>query len=478
MRYTYTRGYLLIFKFSQEIDILTEREREESLSSFKRRNRSEWELMEEKEEILQQAFEDAYQEMMESEFVSSNDEKDHRSRYYFDKFHVIPNTPDFDVLMSDLRLSYLQGLMWCLSYYVKGCISWNWFYPYHYGPLLQDMTNLNALTSKIEFSIGQPFRPFQQLLGCLPPASSALVPKPYSWLMVSAQSPLLAFYPESFEVDSDGKKNPWEAVIKLPFIDERILFEAEAEYCSTSKLSMNEQRRNTFGTMSLFLYNPSIVETYFSCNPEIGLPDVTKCQSSVVEIDFSINPGKAFKSELIEGTTCPCAGFPCLGVITFHQVRTEFLKINVFGSESKYRSVVLEMPSMAVDLEDIPAMVSRLIGSSVFVNFPLMHEARVVGVSTVSDEYRLSSSGDIIITPHDATTAQKWAKDSSDEVIFRDLLVPSKLILGAKIRRRQRRSWDWRARDRLSFCSFTSLSPPRCEAKSVDWKHAQGLRKH
>ena len=404
---------------SQEIDILSERERESKLSSFKRRDRTELEAKEAHEELLQQAFEEAYQEAMRTELSADNstsNDKDHRSRYYFDKFQVIPNTSDFNNLMDDLCVSYLQGLMWCLAYYVKGCISWNWFYPYHYGPLLQDMKQLHAVSSKIMFSIGQPFRPFQQLLGCLPPASSALVPKPYSWLMTNAQSPLLHFYPHSFDIDADGKKNPWEAVVKLPFIDEGLLFQAEAEYCPLSKLTMNEQKRNAFGTMSLFVYNPAVTDTYFSCNPEIGLPDVTKCQSLCVDIDFNINPGKPFKPALVDGTTCPCAGFPCLGVITFSSVKTEFMKVNIFGSESKYRSVMLEMPSMEIDLNVVPAMVSKLMGSSVFVNYPLMHEAKVVAVSTSSEEYRLSATGQIVCSPHDAIAAQKWAKDSADEV--------------------------------------------------------------
>ena len=29
--------------------------------------------------------------------------------------------------------------------FYTGCTSWEWFYPYHYGPFLQDMTQLNAV---------------------------------------------------------------------------------------------------------------------------------------------------------------------------------------------------------------------------------------------------------------------------------------------------------------------------------------------
>ena len=38
---------------------------------------------------------------------------------------------------------------------------------------------------------GEPLRPFEQLLGCLPPSSSYLLPEPYRWLMTSSDSPLI-----------------------------------------------------------------------------------------------------------------------------------------------------------------------------------------------------------------------------------------------------------------------------------------------
>jgi 5'-3' exoribonuclease 1 len=139
--------------------------------------------------------------------------KDYKGRYYYEKFKVLPGLPETDVFFDQLRESYLQGLIWCLAYYVKGCISWTWYFPYHYGPMLQDMVCLDQVASNITFDIGQPFFPFQQLLGCLPPASRVMLPKSYQWLMVSPESPVLEFYPLDFGIDQDGKRNPWEAVV-------------------------------------------------------------------------------------------------------------------------------------------------------------------------------------------------------------------------------------------------------------------------
>jgi len=38
---------------------------------------------------------------------------------------------------------------------------------------------------------------------------------------IKGLSPIIHFYPEVFEVDIEGKKNDWEGVVKIPFIDEK-----------------------------------------------------------------------------------------------------------------------------------------------------------------------------------------------------------------------------------------------------------------
>ena len=46
--------------------------------------------------------------------------------------------------------------------------------------------------------------------------------------MYDANSPILDFYPVEFEQDLNGKKQDWEAIVKIPFIDEKRLLKAMA----------------------------------------------------------------------------------------------------------------------------------------------------------------------------------------------------------------------------------------------------------
>lgn len=120
----------------------------------------------------------------------------------------------------------------------------------------------------IKFTLGQPFKPFEQLMSVFPAARFALLPETlfsradashsrhlipplFHDLMTDSESPIIDFYPTSFEIDMNGKKMSWQGVALLPFIDERRLLEAmQPRY---PKLTDIEAKRNQRGEDVLFV---------------------------------------------------------------------------------------------------------------------------------------------------------------------------------------------------------------------------------
>uniref|UniRef100_A0A6P7H425 5'-3' exoribonuclease 1-like n=1 Tax=Diabrotica virgifera virgifera TaxID=50390 RepID=A0A6P7H425_DIAVI len=146
---------------------------------------------------------------------NSDDFMNFKKEYYKEKMEYVDVTPE---VMRDQAEGYVRAIQWNLNYYYNGCCSWSWFYPHHYAPYISDIKGFTDL--KLEFDMGKPFLPYEQLLGVLPAASKKLLPEAYHGLMTEENSIIIDYYPEKFETDLNGKKQAWEAVVKIPFIDE------------------------------------------------------------------------------------------------------------------------------------------------------------------------------------------------------------------------------------------------------------------
>lgn len=77
------------------------------------------------------------------------------------------------------------------------------------------------------------------------------IPETFHSLMVDEDSPIIDFYPSTFEIDMNGKKMAWQGVALLPFIDEKRLLEAMAP--RYPGLKEDEVRRNKWGSNILFI---------------------------------------------------------------------------------------------------------------------------------------------------------------------------------------------------------------------------------
>uniref|UniRef100_A0A4W3HGW2 5'-3' exoribonuclease 1 n=1 Tax=Callorhinchus milii TaxID=7868 RepID=A0A4W3HGW2_CALMI len=204
-------------------------------------------------------------DLFETEF------RQYKRVYYMSKMGVEVVSDEF---LAQQAECYVQAIQWILHYYYHGVQSWSWYYPFHYAPYLSDIRNIRKL--KIKFDIGKPFKPFEQLLAVLPAASKDLLPKCYEYLMTDEESPIIEYYPPDFRTDLNGKAQEWEAVVLIPFIDERLLLDAME--LRNKHLSEEEKQRNKHSECLMFCYDKEIDFNYPSLWPE-KFPNIERCHA-------------------------------------------------------------------------------------------------------------------------------------------------------------------------------------------------------
>ncbi|KAH9457372.1 hypothetical protein Pst134EA_021253 [Puccinia striiformis f. sp. tritici] len=216
-----------------------------------------------------------------------------KTDYYYDKMRL--HHHDCDQLHK-LTHAYIEGLQWVLHYYYTGVASWSWAYPYHYSPMITDLDKMASY--KFSFDLGNPFKPFEQLMGVLPGLSSTHVPPAFQDLMTKPESPIFDLYPSHFETDLNGKKKEWQAIAKIPFIDSERLLKAMKDH--ESKLKDEEVERNRFGPTWQFRYDSQKADYYPSPLPD-HFPHLGLCHSQMTVYHLPVvlkkNPGKLSETD-------------------------------------------------------------------------------------------------------------------------------------------------------------------------------------
>lgn len=207
-----------------------------------------------------------------------------KDRYYKVKFDVSEDDYEF---RQKVAKHYVIGLQWVLKYYYQGVPSWGWYFPYHYAPFASDFNDI--ADAHCDFNEGsEPFNPFDQLMAVFPAASKQHVPRPWQTLMTDVNSSIIDFYPEDFQVDLNGKKQSWQGVALLPFVDaKRLKIALEAVQ---DQLNPEEKKRNTRGNDSLFVSKSHSLYEFVKKVYEDGSNKFNK-HKTALEIDTSFSNG-------------------------------------------------------------------------------------------------------------------------------------------------------------------------------------------
>ncbi|TQN73882.1 5'-3' exoribonuclease 1 [Colletotrichum shisoi] len=330
-----------------------------------------------------------------------------KTKYYLQKFpEWAPE--QYDAELIKLCENYVQGLQWVLYYYYRGIASWPWFYQYHYSPLTSDV--IKGLGADLNFKLGQPFRPFEQLMGVLPDRSKSIVPEVYWDLMTNPNSPIYDFYPRDFELDMNGKRMEWEAVVKIPFIDEKRLLSAMES--KNKLLSQDQKERNGFGVALKFTYNPQISITYPSSLLGV-FPDISPCHCVENIFELPNTEGLTYRNGLTDGAKInveALAGFPTLHTLPYTAMLVENFGVNVFQADSKNPSMIVTLTDS--ELRTRAEQASQKLGKRCFVGYPFLQEAKIVKVTDELFDYELDGNGSVVQKHHGPKDIDFFNKES------------------------------------------------------------------
>ncbi|KAK6056568.1 hypothetical protein COOONC_05927 [Cooperia oncophora] len=248
----------------------------------------------------------------------------------------------------------------------------------------------------MSFELGVPFKPFEQLLAVLPAASAECLPIPLrvimSWLVQKKSSIVqIDFYPTNFRTDLNGKKNDWEAVVLIPFIDEKRLLAAMES--KMILLTPEEKLRNTPG--SILLYNSA------EATKPVRLP-VDQFHLNPQDVVWGLLPNVKLDVYF--------PGFPTMKHLP-HSAELKQVNIKVFQQESKRPSMVLtikkrdefekDMLNVARDIINkrsvsiLECPARHIINKEVCIDWPILKMAIVDSLWANGFKYTGNELGDV-----------------------------------------------------------------------------------
>ena len=143
---------------------------------------------------------------------------------------------------------YLESIMFSFRYYFNHLDSWDWFYPYHYGPTCLDIVNfMNIMKQEgittmnhIKFTKGSPVKPQELLVMVLPYSSRNIMCNSISSMISTPKNKLSYCFPKKYRISIPYHTFYWECRPILPSINYKHL----KEIFKTIKLTNDEQKRN------------------------------------------------------------------------------------------------------------------------------------------------------------------------------------------------------------------------------------------
>lgn len=116
---------------------------------------------------------------------------------------------------------YLKILEWCLNYYFKSVISWDYHYPYHHTPFASDVLQVLQTIKKINYSfeLSKPLKPIEQLALIIPLKDINIIPKQFHAIYQKDEFHRYYHYKKYIKYDNNYVQQRYLTKKLLPAID-------------------------------------------------------------------------------------------------------------------------------------------------------------------------------------------------------------------------------------------------------------------
>ncbi|KAG1454015.1 hypothetical protein G6F56_007422 [Rhizopus delemar] len=310
-----------------------------------------------------------------------------RDNYYKTKMNInIQDTRHLNHLVG----TYIIGFRWVLQYYYTGIVSWSWFYPYHYAPMMSDIKCITPCED-YNFVLNQPLKPLEHLMFVLPKSSMELLPDAYQSLITDQYSSIREYYPTYFQKDGTGERS----VTNIPFINSGQLLELLKT--RESLLSPEEAELNHLGESQRFIYNPTETK-------------ITTCSFSNYTVKKGLLSGVKIGKDSLGGT-------PSLQHLNYDFEMAEH-NVLVYGQGSENDSMLLSIENKFTGTS-LVKMAQKLLFHHVYVGYPTMRKALVVGVSDKYAEYCVTEDRSVCARSFNPIESSNWnaEKDQLEAIL-------------------------------------------------------------
>jgi 5'-3' exonuclease len=300
--------------------------------------------------------------------------------YYKEKLGIDLETQSGQDEHKNMFRKYMEGLQWVLYYYYRGVKSWRWFYPYHYPPMISDFEKIKEY---LDYDIDKcfvetpPYSPLQSLLFILPSTSRDLIPRCY-W---SIYDEFPEYFPRKFNIDFNGKKMPWEALVLIPFVPEEPILEFEERQRKQFSENVSEELKLT--ERDLLRNNHG--KSYMVFN-QAGI--INKTEYRIYREETVTNLISNYETKTV------AYNFPSLKSVVYDYNFESKKNWKNPRDPNKIKTITIKLLQINLTEDMVKQFIRNAI---VFINYPFKYEAIIRGIFYNNQYYYLDNRGTVSI---------------------------------------------------------------------------------